>query len=202
MAAIITPPTDEPPSIPFPRCRPSRSRASTGGHPGLGHSAARYRLPALPTVANNGAMEAEPPKAESPQKRRWYQFRLRTLMIGVTLLAVVCGYVGWRTRSIRERRSLVDRLAAAGCAVSIAGFEKPEYAPRGWQPTTTWFSRLLGDLEVCEISSFPGRDFTKAEREEIRRVFPELRFTHHSSFNENFQFPEGPQEHFTNYPKP
>ena len=32
-------------------------------------------------------MEAEPPKAEPKRKRRWFQFRLRSLMIGVTLLA-------------------------------------------------------------------------------------------------------------------
>jgi hypothetical protein len=39
-------------------------------------------------------MEAEPAKANPPKgKRRWFQFSLRSLMIGVTLLAVVCGYV-------------------------------------------------------------------------------------------------------------
>jgi hypothetical protein len=39
-------------------------------------------------------MEAEPPKAEPPKrKRRWFQFSLRMLLIGVTLLAGV-----WRLR--------------------------------------------------------------------------------------------------------
>jgi hypothetical protein len=31
---------------------------------------------------------------DQPPPRRRFQFRLRTLMIGITLLAVVCGYVG------------------------------------------------------------------------------------------------------------
>jgi hypothetical protein len=36
-------------------------------------------LHALPAAADNAAMEAEPPKAETPkQKRCWYQSSLRT----------------------------------------------------------------------------------------------------------------------------
>src|SRR6516225_1917245 len=43
----------------------------------------------------NAAMEAEPPKAELPKrKRRWFQFSLRTLMIGVTLCACLFGVWG------------------------------------------------------------------------------------------------------------
>jgi hypothetical protein len=49
-------------------------------------------------------MEAEPRKADPPKrKRRWFQFSLRTLMIGVTVLAVPCGYVGWQAKIVRER---------------------------------------------------------------------------------------------------
>jgi hypothetical protein len=32
--------------------------------------------------------------------RRHFQFRLRTLMIGVTLLAVPLGYVGWQAKIV------------------------------------------------------------------------------------------------------
>jgi hypothetical protein len=49
----------------------------------------------LPAARNNAAVKAEPPQAEPPKpKRRRFQFRLRTLMIGVTLLAVPCAYAG------------------------------------------------------------------------------------------------------------
>jgi hypothetical protein len=43
-------------------------------------------------------MEAEPKR-----KRRWFQFSLRSLLIGVTLLAVACWVIVDRTRLIRER---------------------------------------------------------------------------------------------------
>jgi hypothetical protein len=37
-------------------------------------------------------MQTEPPTADPPKrKRRWFQFSLRTLMIGVTLAAFPCG---------------------------------------------------------------------------------------------------------------
>ncbi len=53
--------------------------------------AAQHRLLQLPAVGDNAAMPTEPPEAEPPKRnRRWFQFRLRTLMIGVTLLAAAC----------------------------------------------------------------------------------------------------------------
>ena len=53
-------------------------------------------------------MEAEPQKADPPKrKRRWFQFSLRTLLIGVTLLAVPCAYVGWQAKTVCKRKSLL-----------------------------------------------------------------------------------------------
>ena len=42
---------------------------------------------------------------DQPSPRRRFQFRLRTLMIGVTLLAVVCGYVGHQAEIVHRRQS-------------------------------------------------------------------------------------------------
>ena len=54
--------------------------------------AADDRLLRRLAVRDNAAMEAAPAEAEPPKrKRRWFQFSLRTLMIGVTLLAVPLG---------------------------------------------------------------------------------------------------------------
>jgi hypothetical protein len=53
--------------------------------------ATAHRLLPLPAVGDNAAMQTEPSKADSPKhKRRWFQFRLRTLMIVVTIMAEVC----------------------------------------------------------------------------------------------------------------
>jgi hypothetical protein len=46
---------------------------------------------------------------QSPPRRR-FQFRLRTLMIGVMLFALIpCGYVGWQAKIVRERKAWVAR---------------------------------------------------------------------------------------------
>ena len=46
-------------------------------------------------------MQAEQSKADPPKrKRRRFQFRLRTLMIAVTILAACCGAVVWIIRSV------------------------------------------------------------------------------------------------------
>jgi hypothetical protein len=45
--------------------------------------------------------------ADRLSPRRRFQFRLRTLMIGVPLLAVPLGYVGWQAKIVRERRAML-----------------------------------------------------------------------------------------------
>ena len=46
--------------------------------------------------------------ADPPALRRRFQFRLRTLMIGVTLFALIpCGYFGWQAKIVRERKAWV-----------------------------------------------------------------------------------------------
>jgi hypothetical protein len=67
------------------------------------------RLLRLPAVGDNAAMQTEPPK----RKRRWFQFSLRTLMIGVTLLAAVCWVDIDRSRLIRERDEAIQKQANA-----------------------------------------------------------------------------------------
>ncbi len=77
----------------------------------LGHYRPHDLSPPLPAIRDNGAMQTEPPK----RKRLRLQFRLRTLMIVVTLLAIYCGTVAWflddRQRLIRERDQANQRQA-------------------------------------------------------------------------------------------
>jgi hypothetical protein len=57
-------------------------------------------------------MQTEPPKADSPnRKRRWFQFSLRSLMIVVAVLAVPCAYIGRQAMIVRQRKVL--RVGAA-----------------------------------------------------------------------------------------
>ena len=49
-------------------------------------------------------MQIDPSKSDPPErKRRRFQFSLRTLIIVITLL--VCGYVAWQAKIVRERQT-------------------------------------------------------------------------------------------------
>jgi hypothetical protein len=77
--------------------------------PDAGSSTARHSLLRLPAVGDNAAMQTEPHKAVPPKrKRRRFQFRLRTLMIGVTLFCLVAGWLLNQASVVWERKSLLE----------------------------------------------------------------------------------------------
>jgi hypothetical protein len=56
-------------------------------------------------------MEAEPPKADLPKrKRRWYQFSLRTLLVVTVILALVLGWLGKKIEQDRNEREIIDGI--------------------------------------------------------------------------------------------
>ncbi len=65
----------------------------TGGHASL----LRRRV-----AADNAAMETEPTIADPPKrKRRWFQFSLRTLLIGVSIWSAIAALVPPVVREVR-----------------------------------------------------------------------------------------------------
>ena len=115
----------------------------------------------LPAAADNAVMPTEPPKAEPPKhKRRWFQFSLRSLMIGVTLLAVASAYVGWQARIVRERLELLK--TGGGSPVSMIGRDQSK---DGQIP---FFRRLMGDRFCTVIWLDQGADIGR-----YKTAFPE-----------------------------
>jgi hypothetical protein len=94
--------------------------------------------------------------------RRRFQFRLRTLLIGVTLLAVPCAYVGWQANVVRARRAELNRTVDARL-VGIADNDEERVIP--------WIRHVLGDQRVGSIKMLVGTD--AAELERLRVLFPE-----------------------------
>jgi hypothetical protein len=54
---------------------------------------------------------------DAPSPRRRFQFRLRTLLIGVTLLAIPCGYVGWQAKIVPGQEG--DSGTHCGCREGV-----------------------------------------------------------------------------------
>ena len=98
---------------------------------------------------------------QSPPNHR-FQFRLRSLMIMVTLLAVPCAFVGWQVRLVRERRDILDNRINHATAI-YGMFDPPSL--------TLGVRRWLGDVAIRQF--FFNADATDDEVEETRRAFPE-----------------------------
>ena len=102
---------------------------------------------------------------DQPSPRRRFQFRLRTLMIAVTLFALIpCGYVGWQAKIVRERRAELNRMVD-GRLYGIAGSEERRAIP--------WIRRVLADQQVYSIMMPVGTD--RAELDRLRSPFPEAK---------------------------
>jgi hypothetical protein len=97
---------------------------------------------------------------DQPSPRRRFQFRLRTLMIGVTLLSVVCGYVAHEAKIMLERKALLEsgRLSLVG---QVA--EETRRIP--------WLRARLGDVD-CWIIALDDKT-SDLELERVRSSFPE-----------------------------
>jgi hypothetical protein len=105
---------------------------------------------------------------DAPSPRYRFQFRLRTLMIGVTLLAVPLGYVGWQAKIVRDRRALLDSIKAAG-----GGDETAMFHNNASPPPPPWLRRILGDETVELLLVPPATDEETMAR--IHRLFPDTR---------------------------
>jgi hypothetical protein len=133
------------------------------GRTGADSASVPSSLLRLPAVGDNAAMQTEPPKADPPKrKRRWFQFSLRSLLIAVTLSAVVCSYVGWQDKIVRARKAVLEsrvKHAYAICPMSASFYRGS--ALRRW----------LGDLAIEQFCF--DDNATDDEIDEVRRAFPE-----------------------------
>ncbi len=91
--------------------------------------------------------------------RRRFQFRLRTLMIVVTVLAVPCAYVGQEYRTVQERWAYLVN-------------ENIVVDPDG-TTSVPLVRRLLGDQSIAEIG-LPA-EFGKVKCQRCAALFPEAR---------------------------
>jgi hypothetical protein len=102
--------------------------------------------------------------ADQPTPSRRFQFRLRTLMIGVALLAVACAYLGWQAKIVRERRAELSRVVEMRL-VGIDGSDEERIIP--------WIRCALGDKRVASIKMLVGTD--AAELDRLRILFSEAK---------------------------
>jgi hypothetical protein len=110
-------------------------------------------------------MEAEPPKSDPPKrKRRWFQFSLRTLLIGVTIAALACGWLVSEVERKRQEREAAEEIVKLGgfvaydCRWTLYGLK---FSARPHGPP--WLRELLGenffsDVELVSLDKVQGAE--------------------------------------------
>jgi hypothetical protein len=98
-------------------------------------------------------MEAEPPKADLPKrKRRWFQFSLRTLLILTAIVAIASAWLGKRIEQKRKERDAVAAIIESG------GYVRYDYqymngrVDLNAEPAAAgWLRKLCGDNFFSEV---------------------------------------------------
>ena len=115
-------------------------------------------------------MEAEPLNTDLPKrKRRWFQFRLRTLMVGITLLCAACAV--W-IPGIREQRELAAFTRERDEFVNAHPEYSFELSSEGGQWVFTMDRRKV-QLERCYSTVALPLNSTIMDREQAAILFPE-----------------------------
>jgi hypothetical protein len=82
-----------------------------------------------------------------PHKRRWFRFsfRLRTLFLVVTAIALTLGWAMWNVRQVRQRERVEQYLSLCKCEVI------PGTSPRPWNSMPAMWS-MFGAKPVRTIT--------------------------------------------------
>jgi hypothetical protein len=133
------------------------------------------------TAADNATMGTE-----SKRNRRWFQFSLRTLLIGVTLFCMACAYIGWQVKIVNGRRQ-TEKWAEFTLRAAFYKFganweltHRDETAlQRFHEARPPLIRRLLGDSAYSEVAVPYFPPLSKTEPKRIRDAFPGIAFRRH-----------------------
>lgn len=75
---------------------------------------------------------------DRPKRRRWFQFRLRTLLIAILILSLPLSWFAVRLQRARRQREAVAAIEGLGGNVQ---YERPQGKQ---QPVSSWLRDLLG----------------------------------------------------------
>ena len=112
-----------------------------------------------------------PPKP----RRRWLQFRLRTLLIAVTLVSLPLGYVAWEREQCRQGQQAMEILEQRseydGATRRLGRLITPSYEH------SKWLKSILGDDEFRRVItvSLEGNSVSDSDLQ-VLAIFPNLDF--------------------------
>ncbi len=111
--------------------------------------------------------------AIAPKRRlRWYQFRLRTVFLATTLIALGAGWVGWQAKIVQERKWLREHSDASFLPLKNYNPVSPdEKWPKG-PASVSWLRELLGDEAILRVG-VDQESPAYRDLERLEAAFPE-----------------------------
>jgi hypothetical protein len=97
------------------------------------------------------------------------RFRLRTLLVIMTVLSITFAWLGINYRLVLQRRPYFARFNDHDFALRSAILRPPEPSQ------ITWIRRWLGDHAVSTLLYDPGADELGEDFRRVRTLFPEAR---------------------------
>ena len=95
-----------------------------------------------------------------PKRRRWFQFRLRTLLIAIVVLSLPLSWFAMRMKRVRRQRQAVATIERLGGYVQYEEGQVATPATAGGvsQACWSWLRSMLGDdflFDVVEVAYLP-----------------------------------------------
>ena len=118
------------------------------------------------------------PPSNKP-RTRWGSFSLRTLLILITVAAVVFTYVGYQRSVIQARRALIHELRASG--IHVITLKDASHGMRPLAPATERYPSVplvrgwLGDEPIDSIGFYPHAAPGVEIMARVKELFPEAR---------------------------
>lgn len=84
-----------------------------------------------------------------PPKRRWFQFRLRTLLIIVLVLSLPLSWFAWKMEKARRQRTTIIEIESLGGRVIYDWQADLHHWDAMQRPDHSWQRRLFGD-DFCD----------------------------------------------------
>jgi hypothetical protein len=102
-----------------------------------------------------------------PTPRRWFQFRLGTTIVAITVLGIAIGKLGNEWRLVKQRKLALQGLSILPNQDAPAGFRRDIPEPPFWR-------RAMGDkaMQVIYLEPGPGVEIN-AKALLLKRLFPE-----------------------------
>ena len=147
-------------------------------------------------------MDETPANRDQPtavKRRRWYQYSLRALLIGIVVLSLPLGWLGWKIREARQQHADVAAIEKRDVEVEYdyeiakRGF----LAPRPPLPGPAWLRALLGDDFFRNVGGVYLADahpaFTDADLKSLTRFthLKELYLDHTRITDAGVEHPKG-----------